>query len=385
VRVAVEGLGATIGPADGAGRYLLGLLGALARRDDVWVTAYVGPSMRDAVKGLGLGDVVVVSGGRSRRLLAQHLTVPRSASRKDVDAVLYLGNYAPVRSGPPAISLVANLLLAVEDPAHGISAVDRGLVAGWRSTAFGRARARYRKFARGQLVRRAEVIVANSRTLAQALEAAEPRLKGRVRVVRPPYNVAELLAASAARARETPAEYFLAVGRPWAYRDYPLALEALAESGLPHALVVLGEAPPEERTTLEQHAQRLGLDGRLQFAGLVHDPRLLRGWYEGASALVGTSRIEAYPYPPGEAMVLGTPVVAVRRTAYPEVVGDGGLLVEPTTEDLARGLCEAVRPEERARLVERGRRWVGALTWDDCVAQLLDICREVAPAVTRRG
>ena len=137
MRLAVEGLGATVGPADGAGRYLLGLLGALVRRDDVRVTAFVGPSMREAVSSLGLDEVLVVPGGRSRRLVAQHSTVPRAARDRRADAVLYLGNYAPVRTGPPAVCVVANLLLAVDDPGLGVSRAEQGRIDQLRTQLFG--------------------------------------------------------------------------------------------------------------------------------------------------------------------------------------------------------------------------------------------------------
>lgn len=383
MKIAVEGLGATVGPADGAGRYLLGLAGALARRPDVDVTVYVGPSMREDIRSIGAADVVVMPGERMRRLVAQHSTVPRLARRAGADAVIYLGNYAPLRAGPPALSIMANLLFAIEDRALSISEVDRGHLSRVRAAAFSRAREQYHGFVRSQLARRTQAIVAVSRTLADALEVAEPKLRGRIRVIPPPFNVAEVVSAPAIRPDGAPDEYFLALGRPWAYREYPLALEALAESGLTHALVIVGDAPPEERVPLERHAESLGLDGRLRFAGRVDEPSVLRGWYEGAAALVATSRVEAFGYPLGEAMALGTPVVAVRRTAFPEIVGDGGLLVEPTVEAVAEGLRQVIRPAERDRLAELGRNRAGGRSWDDCAAQLLEICEEIAVSMPK--
>lgn len=369
MKIAVEGLGATVGPADGAGRYLLGLLNALARRSDIEVVAFVGPSMREAVSELdGLERIDVMdTPSRMGRLLAQHASVPRSARREGADAVLYLGNYAPLLPGPPAVAIVANLLVAIDD------------------TDYGRGRALYRRFARSQIARRAAAVVAISRTLADALERAAPRLRGRTRVVPPPFDVAEVMSASSARLPDAPDQYFLAVGRPWAYREYPLALEGLVESRLPHSLVILGEAPQKERLPLEKRAVELGVRGRLHFAGFVTDAGELRSWYERASAVVATSRLESFGQSLGEAMAVGTPVIAVRRTAFPEVVGDGGLLVEPTAEDLAQALRAVVRPEERERLSERGRRRAGELTWDRCAEQLIEICREVANGRSPKG
>jgi len=106
----------------------------------------------------------------------------------------------------------------------------------------------------------------------------------------------------------------------------------------------------------------------------------LHGWYRGAAALLATSRIEACPQPPGEAMAVGTPVVAVRRTAFPEIVGDAGLLVEPSAAEIAAALRSVVRPAERERLAELGRRRAAASSWSRCADELVEICREAARA-----
>jgi glycosyltransferase involved in cell wall biosynthesis len=385
VRIAVEGLGATVGPVDGAGRFLLGLLDALSRRDDVEVSAFVGPSMRGALQGLDhpLRVTVIDGPGKARRLIAQHATVPRRARSAGADAVLYLGNYAPLLSGPPAVAIVGNLLLAVEDRDQGVADAAYGRYAPLlkvRDRAYGRSRAVYRRFARTQIARRAAAVVAISRTLADALERSEPSLEGRVRVVSPPLDVARISTARPVPQATAPEAYFLAVGRPWAYRDYPLALEALAASALPHSLVILGEAPAAERRPLELRAAELGLRDRLRFAGAVSDPGALHAWYAGAAALVATSRLESFGQPLGEAMAVGTPVVAVRRTAFPEIVGDAGLLVEPSAAEIAAALQSVVRPAERERLAELGRRRAGASSWSRCADELVEICREAARA-----
>lgn len=385
MKIAVEGLGATVGPADGAGRYLLGLLEAFARREDVTVTVFVGPSMRAAVEGLGLAEVVVVPGGRVRRLLAQHLTVPRAARRARADVALYLGNYAPLLRGPRAVSVMASLLITVDDPTVGVPEASRGPLARARMALFARARARYHRLGRSQLRRRADAVVAISQTLADALEDVCPSLRGRVRVVPPPLDVARVAQARSAEISQPPEPFFLAVGRPWGYRDYPLAFDALAASGLAHSLVIVGEATPEERRPLEEHARKVGLGDRVTFAGIVDDLGELRSWYERSAALVATSSLESFGQPLGEAMALGTPVVAVNRTAFPEIVGDGGLLVDPTVEGVAEGLRRVVRPEERERLARSGRSRAAAYTWDDSAARLLDICREVAPEDSSRA
>src|SRR4029079_4127564 len=61
--------------------------------------------------------------------------------------------------------------------------------------------------------------------------------------------------------------------------------------------------------------------------------------YSGALAFVYPSFCEGFGLPPLEAMQCGTPVIASNATSLPEVVGDAGILLDPTDED---GLCRAV-------------------------------------------
>ncbi|MFZ2511297.1 MAG: glycosyltransferase, partial [Gordonia sp. (in: high G+C Gram-positive bacteria)] len=72
------------------------------------------------------------------------------------------------------------------------------------------------------------------------------------------------------------------------------------------------------------------------------------------------SLYEGFSLPAVEAMSCGTPLVATRAGAIPEVVGDAAVLVEPRN---AEGLAEAIRdllddPDRAAALGADGRRRV---------------------------
>jgi glycosyltransferase involved in cell wall biosynthesis len=361
LQIAVEGLYATEGLTDGGGRFLSNTLRALARRDDVEATAYVGPSTRDPVRAIdGLAGVVELpAGGRVARLLSQHVRLPRSARRHGADALLCLGNYAPLAGGPPVAAFVQNLLMAQHDPSYG------------------RARAAYRQIARRGLAR-ADQIAAISEAMASDLSAAMGLPAGRVQVVRAGVDYASW-SAPADPPAGAPAPYLIAVGTIWSYRDYPLALDALAASGLPHTLAIAGGAPPEKRTPLEEHARAAGLGDRLRILG-VQSQEELRRWYAGADALIATSSLEAFPLSPLEAMAAGVPVVATARSGYPEAIGDGGLLAEPSAAALAEALRRAIAPEERRRLVAAGRARARELSWDACADGLVAACRAAVDA-----
>lgn len=85
-----------------------------------------------------------------------------------------------------------------------------------------------------------------------------------------------------------------------------------------------------------------------------------------AAAVVYPSRYEGFGLPAIEAMALGVPLVAGRATSLPEVVGDGGLLVDPDDLDaLGGGVRTALtQPTVVADLVRRGKERAKLFTLD---------------------
>ena len=92
-------------------------------------------------------------------------------------------------------------------------------------------------------------------------------------------------------------------------------------------LVLAGKATTEARPWLDRIA-RPPLRGLVRHAGYVA-PSHRRALFEGARVLVQPSFEEGFGFPVLEAMTAGVPVVAARRGALPEVLGDAGLLVDP--------------------------------------------------------
>src|SRR6267143_5025392 len=76
--------------------------------------------------------------------------------------------------------------------------------------------------------------------------------------------------------------------------------------------------------------RELGLDKYVTHLGLVDNVADLPGIYASADALLMPSLYEGFGLPPLESMACGTVVVASNRGSLPEVVGDAGILVEPT-------------------------------------------------------
>ena len=98
-------------------------------------------------------------------------------------------------------------------------------------------------------------------------------------------------------------------------------LEAMAL--LPHdvGLRVLDYFPAF--TPLEKRIQALNLAGRVRFTGKVSSEELARA-YRDAAAVVLPSLFEGFGLPAIEALAAGTPIVASRAGALPEVIADAG-------------------------------------------------------------
>jgi glycosyltransferase involved in cell wall biosynthesis len=81
---------------------------------------------------------------------------------------------------------------------------------------------------------------------------------------------------------------------------------------------------------------------------------------------VHPSRWESFGFQLVEAMATGTPLIAARRTAIPEIVGDAAMLFEPSSVVELAALLRIVTHDAglRAELRARGFRRVRRFDWD---------------------
>lgn len=115
------------------------------------------------------------------------------------------------------------------------------------------------------------------------------------------------------------------------------------------------------------HPRRSALFGPLpgvRMVGRVPDS-VVAPLMAAAQAVIVPSLYEGFGLPALEAMAARVPVVAARTSSLPEVVGDAGVLVEPTAEGIAAGTLWAVSGAgEIAALVEHARARAARFTWE---------------------
>ena len=161
------------------------------------------------------------------------------------------------------------------------------------------------------------------------------------------------------------------------------ALRRGLDGGAALTLVIGGTGP--EGPALRALAARLGIDKHVRFAGYI--PRAaLGGYFEACDLFAFHSTYETFGLVVAQAMSYGRAVVTVRSTALPEVVGDGGVLVEPGHPTALGDAIVALAqdPARRRALGEAGRRRAAALYAWERVAEGYE--RVLARAVeTHRG
>jgi glycosyltransferase involved in cell wall biosynthesis len=153
-----------------------------------------------------------------------------------------------------------------------------------------------------------------------------------------------------------------------------------AHAGVPADLrLVLAGADGAGRGAVDDAVAALPAEvaGRVDLLGAVTDDQraaLLRG----AAVLAYPSLDEGFGFPMLEAMAVGTPVVASRAGAVPEVAGAAAELVPVGDDDaFARGLARVLTDgARREALVETGRVRASSFTWARTADGLAQLWRE---------
>ena len=131
---------------------------------------------------------------------------------------------------------------------------------------------------------------------------------------------------------------------------------------------------PPYTEALRRFVAEVGLHDAVTFHGVLSDAELATG-LAASDVLVLTSQHEGFGVPVIEAMTHGVPVVANRAGALPEVVGDGGLLVDTTDPYALDGAVTRVlgEPGLKEQLAQAARRRVGALDLPSAGERAVDL------------
>lgn len=157
-------------------------------------------------------------------------------------------------------------------------------------------------------------------------------------------------------------------------------LEAVARLKERHPdllLLIAGKGPL--RAALETRINHLSIGGNVRLLGFVPDENLPALYSAANLSVVPTVALEGFGLIVAESMAAGTPVVASRVGALPELLGNfrGDLLAEPSAEGLASILDGFLARPESLPAASECRAHMQAWTWDRVVPQLLAVYGDV--------
>ena len=156
----------------------------------------------------------------------------------------------------------------------------------------------------------------------------------------------------------------LLIGNDWKKKGLNALLEAAARCGdLPFRVLVVGG---DDRVPYKAAVQRLGLQGRVQFADPSTD---VLQFYAAADTYAGPSLHDSFALPPAEAMACGLPVITSANNGGSQMVADrrnGFVLRDPKdAAELARILRSVYEdPDLRRQVGEDAARTAQQYRWE---------------------
>lgn len=128
----------------------------------------------------------------------------------------------------------------------------------------------------------------------------------------------------------------------------------------------------------KNRAEELHISDKVLFPGFVsieHLPYI----YNAAELFVYPSFYEGFGLPPIEAMSCGVPVIASNVTSVPEVVGDGGLLINPRDIDnLYESMLRVLSDKElRKKLIASGIAKSCDLSWEKTANETISVYNKI--------
>jgi glycosyltransferase involved in cell wall biosynthesis len=227
-------------------------------------------------------------------------------------------------------------------------------------------------------IRKADFVVCISRATENDLLERFPEKRGKTSVI---------YLGSAFEIQPPPAEQeifknpsFIFVGGRFGYKNFAFLLRVFARASQsnPRIRLRIAGAPLSADELWQIHL--LGISDRVESV-VYPNEETLKQLYRSSVALVYPSLHEGFGIPPLEAMACRTLAITSNTTSLPEVVGNGGIMLDPTREaDWIECLLKTAQGGgDRDLMIERGLERVRQFSWKKSVDQHLEIYRNLAP------
>jgi glycosyltransferase involved in cell wall biosynthesis len=354
-------------PETGSGQYTRHLLEALARVDPANEYLLFGPSSVPRICNLQLATCNLSE--NLAKLCFEQVSFPRACRRLDLAHVPYFAS--PLFPTVPTVVTIHDLiplLLPAYRGSYLVRLYTRLVAAAARKA---QAIITVSQASKEDIVRCLHIPPERVHVTYEAAgEAFQPlRDETQLAAIRQKYSL--------------PERYILYLGGFDQRKNLPTLLRAFAllVNKQQAGLVIAGQLPPRDSPLFPDPCRlvrELGIEGRVIFTGWVPEedkPAL----FNGAAAFVFPSLYEGFGLPVAEALACGTPVIASNRSSLPEVVGEGGILVEPTDAKALSEAMEALLVDDTLRAELRHKALIQAakFSWKKTALETLAVYRKV--------
>lgn len=309
---------------------------------------------------------------RLDRFAWEAVGVARSASRERID-LLHIPHLSMAAVNPAPIVVTIHDVIPYSFSEYRASAAMRAFLA------FVKLR-----------VSSARIVIVPSEYVADEVERILGIDRERIRVI--PMGVdASLLDIGALKLANAAERPF--VDRPYVFniagfdvrKNLPVLLEAFAkfrDSGKKNWKLIIAGAPHSQNQrvfpSIEPLVERFGLERSVELPGWVSTEERF-ALYRDASMYVTPSLAEGFGLTCLEAMASGVPTIGSNRGSLPEVIGDGGMSVEPDADSVSGAMSSIADNVHLARTLQtRGWARASEFSWDRTASETAEVYREVA-------
>lgn len=151
------------------------------------------------------------------------------------------------------------------------------------------------------------------------------------------------------------------------------AFERLDDKYSDYKLVIAG-AQGWMTQDFSQELNRSPKKSQIVLTGFV-DQEDIASLYTGADCLCLVGLYEGFGIPPAEALACGTIPVVSEVSSLPEVVGDGGIKVDPfSVSSIREGITRALSmpDKERKMIITAGQKHIQSFSWDKSAKLVLE-------------
>ena len=105
--------------------------------------------------------------------------------------------------------------------------------------------------------------------------------------------------------------------------------------------------------------------------------------YNGAIAFIFPSWYEGFGFPPLEAMQCGTPVVSSKSSSLPEIIGEGGIMINPhNISEFSDAICKIIDDDSfRNEQIKYGLSRAKKFSWQETAAKTAEVYERINEGV----